>query len=64
MERSVKGPTEAVGWASLQGKMDCPGCPLMKNRPKGDLQRLLELFTISNAGPQKSSGRFENSFKR
>ena len=64
MERSVKGPTEAVGWASLQGKMDYPGCPLMKKPAQRDLQRLLELSTISNAAPQKSSGRFENCFKR
>ena len=33
--------------ASLQGEMACPDCPLTKKQPKGDLQRLLELSTMS-----------------
>ena len=35
--------------ASLQGEMVCPDCPLTKNQPKGDVQRLLVLSTISNS---------------
>jgi len=27
--------------------MACPDCPLTKKQPKGDLQRLLELSTMS-----------------
>jgi hypothetical protein len=27
--------------------MACPDCPLTKNQPKGDLQRLLEFSTMS-----------------
>src|SRR6266568_4603160 len=30
VERLVKVPAEAVGWASLRGEMACPDCPLTK----------------------------------
>ncbi len=44
----VKVPSEEVGRASRQSEMACPDYSLTKNRPKEDLQRLLELSTISN----------------
>ncbi len=34
--------------ASLREEKVCPDCPLTKNRPERDLERLLELSTISN----------------
>src|SRR5947209_2806635 len=35
--------------ASLQGEMTSPDCPLTKKSAKQDLQRLLELSTMSNS---------------
>jgi hypothetical protein len=39
VERLVKVPAEAVGWASLRGEMACPDCLITTYQPEMGLQR-------------------------
>src|SRR5258707_7238006 len=39
VERLVKVPAEAVGWASLRGEMACPDCLITTYQPEMGLER-------------------------